>query len=189
MLIGYARVSTEDQATRLQLDALHAAGVHDIYQEKASAVSDRPQLRRLLGHIAPGDTLVVWKLDRLARSLVDLLSIIDKLNALGASFRSLTEPVDTSTPMGTFVVQVLGAVAQLERALIIQRTTAGMHAARARGVQLGRKPLLSPTETLEVCELFLSGLPPGDIAAAYGISRPLVYRLHMMRFRNKNPTS
>jgi DNA invertase Pin-like site-specific DNA recombinase len=189
MLKGYARVSTEDQITRLQIDALHAAGVFEIYQDKASAVSDRPELRRLLGQLRPGDTLVVWKLDRLARSLSDLLAIIQKLQDLGVSFRSLTEPVDTSTPMGTFVVQILGAVAQLERSIIIQRTTAGIQSARARGVQWGPKPMLSDLERSEVCELYDAGLPPRDIAAAYGISRPLVYRFLLMRARNKNPTS
>lgn len=188
MLVGYARVSTEDQETRLQLDALHAAGVTTIYQEKTSAVSARPELQSALASLRPGDTLVVWKLDRLARSLSDLLGIIDRLASRGASFRSLTEPVDTSTPMGVFVVQVLGAVAQLERSLIIQRTTAGIRAARARGVAWGRKPLLSDQEANEVAHLFASGVPPGDIADAYGISRPLVYRLHELRSGNKKPT-
>jgi DNA invertase Pin-like site-specific DNA recombinase len=188
MLVGYARVSTEDQITRLQLDALHAAGVTEIYQEKASAVSERPQLKQLLKHLGPGQTLVVWKLDRLARSLSDLLGIIDALQARGATFRSLTEPVDTSTPMGTFVVQVLGAVAQLERSLIIQRTTAGIRAARSRGVQWGRKPLLSPSERLEVAHLAASGVPPRAIAEAYGISRPLVYKIAELHSCNKKPT-
>lgn len=188
MLVGYARVSTEDQITRLQLDALHAAGVTTVFQEKTSAISARPELARAIDSLRPGDCLVVWKLDRLARSLSDLLRIIDRLADRGASFRSLTEPVDTSTPMGIFVVQVLGAVAQLERSLIIQRTTAGIRAARSRGVQWGRKPILSEHERREVAHLAASGLPPGAIAHAYGISRPLVYRILELYQDNKKPT-
>lgn len=188
VLVGYARVSTEDQETRLQLDALAVAGVQTIFEEKASAVSARPELRRAIASLRPGDTLVVWKLDRLARSLADLLGIIDTLSQAGASFRSLTEPVDTSTPMGTFVVQVLGAVAQLERSLIIQRTTAGIRAARARGVEWGRKPLLPEHQRREVAHLYACGIPPGDIARAYGISRPLVYRFVQLYGGNKKPT-
>lgn len=188
MLVGYARVSTEDQITRLQLDALNAAGVTTIFEEKTSAISARPELARAIDSLRPGDCLVVWKLDRLARSLADLLKILDRLADRGASFRSLTEPVDTSTPMGIFVVQVLGAVAQLERSLIIQRTTAGIRAARSRGVQWGRKPLLSTAERLEVAHLAASGVPPGAIAHAYGISRPLVYRIAELEGCNKKPT-
>lgn len=186
MLVGYARVSTEDQVTRLQLDALHAAGVGVVFQEKTSAISSRPELMRCIERLQAGDVLVVWKLDRLARSLADLLRILDRLRERGASFRSLTEPVDTSTPMGTFVVQVLGAVAQLERSLIIQRTTAGIRSARARGVQWGRRPILSDGEAFEVARLFEDGWPPGAIASAYGISRPLVYRLATLYGRDKD---
>ncbi|MDP3887129.1 recombinase family protein [Hydrogenophaga sp.] len=188
MLVGYARVSTEDQETRLQLDALRAAGVTCIYQEKTSAVGHRPQLRLALSELLPGDVLVVWKLDRLARSLSDLLALLDVLAERGAAFKSLTEPVDTSTAMGTFVVQILGAVAQLERSLIIQRTTAGIHAAIARGQRWGRPPILSEMEQIEVAKLALAGIPPGDVARAYGISRPLVYRLEAMYLNDKKPT-
>lgn len=188
MLVGYARVSTEDQETRLQLDALHAAGVTRIYQEKTSAVGQRPQLHLALSELLPGDVLVVWKLDRLARSLSDLLQLLDVLSARGAAFRSLTEPVDTSTPMGIFVVQILGAVAQLERSLIIQRTTAGIHAAIARGQKWGRRPILSDRDRREVAHLARSGIPLGDVATAYGISRPLVYRLESLHPDNKKPT-
>jgi DNA invertase Pin-like site-specific DNA recombinase len=188
VLVGYARVSTDQQDTRLQLDALHTAGVHRVYQDKASAVSVRPQLQAALSAMRPGDVLVVWKLDRLARSLADLLQLIQRLEALGASFRSLTEPVDTTTPMGIFVVQVLGAVAQLERSLIIQRTTAGIHAARSRGVQWGRRPILSELERREVAAIAAAGVPPGAIASAYGISRPLVYRLQSLYESHNRPT-
>lgn len=176
-LVGYARVSTVVQETRLQLDALRAAGVDLVYQEKASAVSTRPELRRCIRELRPGDVLVVWKLDRLARSLIDLLGILQTLADIGCSFRSLTEPVDTSTPMGTFVLQILGAVAQLERAMIIQRTTAGIRAARARGIAWGRRHLLPLDQRIEVAILSDSGIPIASIARAYGISRPLVYKL------------
>ena len=189
LLVGYARVSTTQQETRLQLDALHAAGVTRVYQDKASAVACRPALEAALASMCPGDTLVVWKLDRLARSLSDLLRLIERLGHLGASFKSLTEPVDTSTPMGVFVVQVLGAVAQLERSLIIQRTTAGIQSARARGVQWGRRPLLTETERLEVASIAEAGVPPGAIAAAYGISRPLVYHLQALYFSDERPNA
>lgn len=188
MLVGYARVSTEQQETRLQLDALHLAGVRKVYQDKASAVAQRPQLEAALSAMGRGDTLVVWKLDRLARSLSDLLHLIERLNRRGASFKSLTEPVDTSTPMGVFVVQVLGAVAQLERSLIIQRTTAGIRAARSRGVQWGRRKILTERERREVAAIAAAGLPPGAIAAAYGISRPLVYRLEALYRDHESPS-
>lgn len=188
VLVGYARVSTEQQETRLQLDALHEAGVARVYQDKASAVACRPALEAALASMRPGDTLVVWKLDRLARSLSDLLRLIERLGHLGASFKSLTEPVDTSTPMGVFVVQVLGAVAQLERSLIIQRTTAGIHAARSRGVQWGRRPLLTERERREVAAIAAAGVPPGAIASAYGISRALVYRLQALQLQDKCPS-
>lgn len=175
MLVGYARVSTIEQETNLQLDAFALAGVEVVYQEKTSSVGARPQLQRALHDMQPGDTLVVWKLDRLARSLMDLLGILEKLAARGCSFRSLTEPVDTSTPMGTFVLQVLGAVAQLERSMIIQRTTAGIHAARARGVIWGRRHVLPLDKRLEVVRLVKSGMPIAQVARMYAVSRGSVY--------------
>lgn len=133
-LVGYARVSTEDQATRAQEDQLRAAGCTVIYRERASGASRaRPELARLLAQIQPGDVLTVVRLDRLARSVRDLLEIVDTLQRKGAYFRSLSDPIDTSTPQGMFSLQVLGAVAQLERALISERTKAGVAAARARG--------------------------------------------------------
>lgn len=137
MLIGYARVSTKEQETYLQIDALGKAGVTKIYQEKASAVSARPQLQKCLASLRPGDVLVVYKMDRIARSLKDLLSILDQISRVGAAIRSLTEPLDTSGPIGTFMVQVLGAVAQLERSIIRERALAGQIAAYNRGVRWG----------------------------------------------------
>ena len=184
MLVGYARVSTVEQETALQLDALASAGIKIVFQEKASAVSHRPELQAAIHYMKPGHTLVVWKLDRLARSLFDLLGLLETLAEKGCSFRSLTEPIDTSTPMGVFVLQILGAVAQLERSMIIERTRAGIKAARDRGQVWGRRPLLSPGDALEVVYLARSGVPYASIADAYGISRPLVYKL-LSQFPNK----
>jgi DNA invertase Pin-like site-specific DNA recombinase len=133
-LVGYARVSTEEQATDAQVDELGAAGCQIVHQEHGSGASRaRPVLAKLMREIAAGDVLVVVRLDRLARSVSHLLAIIEDLDARGAHFRSLRDPIDTSTPQGMFSLQVLGAVAQLERALIAERTKAGMKAARARG--------------------------------------------------------
>ena len=139
-LVGYARVSTEEQGTDPQCDELRAAGCATILEERASGADrGRPVLARLLQGIRPGDTLVVVRLDRLARSVGHLLAVIEQLEARGAHFRSLRDPIDTSTPQGMFSLQVLGAVAQLERALIAERTKAGLHAARARG-RIGGNP-------------------------------------------------
>src|ERR1700761_4697869 len=133
-LIGYARVSTEEQGTDPQLDELRAAGCATILEEHASGADrSRPVLARLLREIRPGETLVVVRLDRLARSVSHLLAVIEQLEAREAHFRNLRDPIDTTTPQGMFSLQVLGAVAQLERALIAERTKAGLTAARALG--------------------------------------------------------
>jgi DNA invertase Pin-like site-specific DNA recombinase len=139
-LVGYARVSTEDQGTDPQLDELHAAGCAVLHEEHASGADrTRPVLARVLREIRPGETLVVVRLDRLARSVAHLLAVIERLEAKGAHFRSLRDPVDTTTPQGMFSLQVLGAVAQLERALIAERTKAGLRSAKARG-RVGGNP-------------------------------------------------
>jgi DNA invertase Pin-like site-specific DNA recombinase len=139
-LIGYARVSTDAQGTDPQLDELCAAGCEMVHEERASGADrSRPVLARLLQEIRPGETLVVVRLDRLARSVSHLLGVIEQLEGKGAHFRSLRDPIDTSTPQGMFSLQVLGAVAQLERALIAERTKAGLQAAKARG-RVGGNP-------------------------------------------------
>ncbi|HUC18829.1 MAG TPA: recombinase family protein [Acetobacteraceae bacterium] len=139
-LIGYARVSTEDQGTDPQSDELRAAGCGAIHEEHASGADrGRPVLARILREIRQGDTLIVVRLDRLARSVSHLLAVIEGLEAQGAHFRSLRDPIDTTTPQGMFSLQVLGAVAQLERALIAERTKAGLLAARKRG-RIGGNP-------------------------------------------------
>lgn len=141
-LIGYARVSTEDQLNDAQVDELRAAGCHRIHQEHGSGISRaRPVLTRLLKELTAGDVLVVVRLDRLARSVSHLLQVIEDLEGRGVHFRSLRDPIDTSTPQGMFSLQVLGAVAQLERALIAERTKSGMRAAKARGKLAGNPGL------------------------------------------------
>ncbi len=139
-LIGYARVSTEDQATAPQLEELRAAGCAETHEEQASGASrSRPVLARVLQQIRPGDVLVVVRIDRLARSLGHLLEVIEGLEASGAHFRSLHDPIDTASPQGKFTLQVLGAAAELERALIRERTIAGLNSARAKG-RIGGNP-------------------------------------------------
>src|SRR4029453_14172599 len=134
LAIGYARVSTQEQDLALQLDALRAAGCERIYTEKASgAQRDRPQLQAALDYMRADDTLVVWKLDRLARALRQLLDTVETLHARQMGLRSLTEAIDTSTPGGTLVFHLFGALAEFERSLIRERTRAGLAAARARG--------------------------------------------------------
>jgi DNA invertase Pin-like site-specific DNA recombinase len=156
MLVGYARVSTTDQDTALQLDALKKAGVRLVFNEAGSGVGPRPELHRALDRLCAGDVLVVWKLDRVARGLGDLLSILARLKAAGASIRSLTEPIDTSSPIGEFTFQILGAVAQLERSMIRERVMAGQAAARARGKRWGPPRTLSEDQEAELVQLWLS---------------------------------
>ena len=152
-LIGYARVSTEEQGTDPQADELRAAGCATVVEEHASGTDrSRPVLARLLGEIRPAETLVVVRLDRLARSVAHLLAIIDQLEAGGAHFRSLRDPIDTSTPQGMFSLQVLGAVAQLERALIAERTKAGLLTARRRG-RVGGNPGLRAGDPAAIAKL------------------------------------
>lgn len=182
MLIGYARVSTTDQDTRLQLDALSRAGCELLFQESGSSIGPRPQLHKALARVKPGDVLIVWKIDRLARSLVDLLGIIERLEAKGAAIRSLTEHIDTSTPIGEFVLHILGAFAQLERSIIRERSMAGQQAARERGSIIGRKRSATPEQERHVLRLHSDGFTMSGISQAVGISQSTVkrtiYRTH-----------
>ena len=147
MLIGYARVSTLDQSPDLQRDALRAAGCERIFEERASgAARDRPQLAAALDFMRPGDALAVWKLDRLARSLRQLIETVETLETRGLGLRSLTEAIDTATPGGRLVFHLFGALAEFERAVIRERTRAGLEAARARGRRGGRPPALGPAD-------------------------------------------
>lgn len=177
-LVGYARVSTRDQDTRMQIDALLAAGAMDIRQEKCSSVGARPELRRLLSELKRGDVLLVYKMDRIARSLKDLLEILDSLHKVGATIRSLTEPLDTSGPIGTFMVQVLGAVAQLERGIIRERAIAGQVAAINRGVVWGgRKPSLDSDQAAIALVMRSQGRTQQEVADHFGVSRSTISRL------------
>ncbi|HEY3265585.1 MAG TPA: recombinase family protein [Armatimonadota bacterium] len=145
MKIGYARVSSEDQNLDLQQDALTQAGCERIYGEKESGgKADRPELLRLLEMLRPGDTLVVWRLDRLGRSLKHLIETVERLEATGVGFQSVTEAIDTTTSGGKLVFHIFAALAEFERTLIRERTRAGPKAARARGRQGGRPTVLSP---------------------------------------------
>jgi DNA invertase Pin-like site-specific DNA recombinase len=140
-LIGYARVSTTDQTPDLQLDALAAAGCYRVFTDTASgALDERPELAAALDQLRPGDTLVVWKLDRLGRSLRNLIDVIGELQRRDVGFRSVQESIDTTIPAGKLVFHVFGALAEFERDLIRERTTAGLTAARARGVAAADPP-------------------------------------------------
>lgn len=178
MLIGYARVSTNEQETRAQLDALRRAGVRKVFEEKTSSVGPRLELQRALASMKPGDVLVVWKLDRLARSLKDLLHLLEALQHLQCSFRSLTEPIDTTSALGEFVLQILGAVAQFERSLIRERAIAGQVAAWERGVRWGGTPrAISEEDARELVLMKQTGLfTIPMLAEVFGCSESTVWR-------------
>ena len=143
MILGYVRVSTKEQNLDLQLDALKNVGVEKFYEDKISSIKDRPQADALLEYARAGDTIVVWKFDRIARSLKHLITIVENLKLKEVKFVSVTEQIDTSTPIGQFFLHITGAFAELERNLIIERTNAGLTAARERGRIGGRKKGLS----------------------------------------------
>nr|WP_315238083.1 recombinase family protein [uncultured Albidiferax sp.] len=186
MLIGYARVSTNHQETHLQMDALQRAGVVKIYQEKASSVGKRLELQKALEAVRSGDVLVVYKIDRFARSLKDLLTILERIAAKSASIRSLTEPLDTTTPLGMFMVQVLGAVAQLEHKIIRQRVVDGQVAAIKRGQVFGRPKILDNAQELEVLRLVDQGCKKSHVAKRFGVSYMVVRRILDEQLGRKN---
>jgi len=158
MLIGYARVSTNDQETTAQVAALKAAGCERIYREKASGGRwDRPELHRLLDQLRKGDVLVVWKLDRLSRSLRDVLTIMERLVESKAGFRSLTEAIDTTTPAGRMMMQMVGAFAEFERAMLRERTKAGLENARRDGRVGGRPRKLNNQQQDEIVQMVSKG--------------------------------
>ena len=158
MKMGYARVSTQDQDTTAQISALKAAGCEMIFQEKASSGRwDRPELQRLLEQLRKGDVLVVWKLDRLSRSLKDVLLLMEKIQASDAGFQSLTEAIDTTSPAGRMFLQIVGSFAEFERAMLRERTKNGLDAARAQGRVGGRRPKLKPHQEAEIIKLVQAG--------------------------------
>src|SRR5437879_5744042 len=179
MLIGYARVSTNNQDTAAQVAALKAAGCERMYREKASGGRwDRPELHRLLDQLRKSDVLLVWKLDRLSRSLRDVLTIMERLAEAKAGFRSLTEAIDTTTPAGRMMMQMVGAFAEFERAMLKERTKAGLEAARREGRIGGRRPKLSSRQRTEITRMVSRGdKTAADAARLFSVHPATVSRL------------
>lgn len=177
MLIGYARVSTQDQNLDLQKNALIRAECEHLYEDTASGKNARrPGLKRALKRLRPGDSLVVWKLDRLGRSVRDLITLVSDLQARGVHFRSLTDSIDTSTPAGRFFFHVMSALAEMERELIIERTRAGLAAAREQGRIGGKRRVMTP-EVVERCRGMLSnGATRAQIALVIGVDVKTIYK-------------
>jgi DNA invertase Pin-like site-specific DNA recombinase len=173
MIIGYARVSTQDQNPQLQLDALASASCEQVFHETATGtLRERPQLTACLRTLRKGDALVVWKLDRLARSLKDLVEIVHDLNQRGIGFRSLTESIDTTSSGGRLVFHIFGALAEFEHSLIRERTIAGLAAARARGRKGGRKPALSSADVRKAAAMLADpSITKAEVAKHFGVSR------------------
>ena len=178
MILGYARVSTDEQDTAAQVAALKTAGCERTYREKASGVRwDRPELHRLLDQLREGDLLVVWKLDRLSRSLRDVLIIMERLAEARVGFRSLTEAIDTTTPAGRMMMQMVGAFAEFERAMLRERTKAGLDAARQDGRIGGRRPKLSPQQQAEIRKMVRGDKTAADAARLFKVHPATVSRL------------
>lgn len=178
MLLGYARVSTDQQDHALQLDALAKAGCDRVFTETASGTkTDRAELAKLMEQARAGDTIVVWRLDRLGRSLKHLIEISDQLQARGIGLRSLTESIDTSTPAGRFLFSLLGALAAMEREVLVERTKAGLAAAAARGRRGGRPPALDDAK-IRAAKAMLAGgtMSAGEVAKQLGVAPSTLYR-------------
>ncbi len=191
--LGYARVSTAEQTAALQEDALRAAGCLRIWSDTASGSrTDRPQLAALFDHLRAGDTLVVWRLDRLGRSLPHLIEIISDLEARGVGFKSVQENIDTTTPGGRLVFHVFGALASFELELVRERTLAGLAAARERGLLGGRPSALSPAKLKQARKMIGEKTPLTEVAEVLGVSRATLYRrvpeLGEGRTRRRTPT-
>lgn len=177
MRIGYARVSTEDQDLALQTLALEQAHCERVFTDKASGTRDnRPGLKEAVSHLRDGDTLVVWKLDRLGRGVKGLIDLVTDLESREIHFQSLTDQIDTSTPAGRFFFHVMASLAQMERELIVERTRAGLEAARQRGRVGGRKRRMTESKIEAARKLFAGGTPPKDIAKNLSVSVPTLYR-------------
>lgn len=179
MKIGYARVSTQDQNLDLQLKALKKADCRKIFREKMSGFNrQRPEFQRMLEQLRPGDTVVVWKLDRLARSTRDLLNTMETINDAGAKFQSLSEPwANTTTHAGKMIMTVFAGIAEFERDLIRERTSAGREAAKQRGVQFGRPRKLNPDQVELVGQLLAAGKPIREIARTFNVHEATIYRV------------
>ena len=177
MLIGYARVSTGEQNTDLQIKALKEAKCKQIHEEAASGAAERPVLEQVLRSLKPGDVLLAYKVDRLARSLYDLMRVFRAVEAAGATFKSLTEPIETTTAVGRLMVQMLGAFAEFERALIRERCAAGMVAAREKGTRFGRPPKLTDEQRAGAAARIKAGEPVDAVAQRFGVSEETILRI------------
>lgn len=174
---GYARVSTDEQSCALQIDALKAAQCDLIFEEKISGKSKRlPELERALAAMTATDKIVVWRLDRLGRNFRQLVDIADRLNARSAHIVSLTEGIDTSTAMGEVIYRIISVFADLEHKTIVERTKAGLQAAKSRGRVLGRRPKLNRQQILEVKSLLAEGHPVKSVAHRFGVHQATVFR-------------
>jgi DNA invertase Pin-like site-specific DNA recombinase len=173
MIIGYARVSTQDQNPDYQVDALEKSGCEQIFQEKMTGkLRERPELSQCLRMLRTGDTLIVWKLDRLARSLKDLVEIVQDLNDREIGFKSLTEAIDTTNSGGRLVFHIFGALAEFEHSLIRERTIAGLEAARARGRKGGRKPKMSDADIRKASAMLSDpDITKKEVAKHFDVSR------------------
>lgn len=177
MLIGYARVSTDDQNLDLQLDALKATGCERLFTDKVTgAAATKEGLSEAISYMRKGDTLVVWKLDRLGRTVKGLVELVEGLQAQGMQFKSVTDAIDTSTTAGKFFFHVMAALAEMERELIRERTRAGLAAARARGRLGGRKPKMDASKIESAKLLIHSGMTGQEAATNLGVSRATLYR-------------
>lgn len=177
MLIGYARVSTGDQNLELQLEALRKAGCEEIFEDAISGTrSKRPGLDKALELLRKDDTLVVWKLDRLGRSVKHLVNMVGDLHEKGVQFKSLTDSIDTGTPSGRFFFHVMASLAEMERELTVERTRAGLETARKLGRKGGRRRKMTDSKVESAKKLLLNGIPPKDVAKNLGVSVPTLYR-------------
>ena len=179
MLIGYARTSTNDQNLDLQLDALQEAGCERIFSDKgvSGTKAVRPGLSEVLAHLRPGDVLVVWRLDRVGRSTKDVLVLVERLQADGVAFRSLTEEISTTGPTGKVLLTIIAALAEMERAVLVERTHAGLAAARARGRVGGRRRMLTPKQDTAIRKLYEArGNSISEIAGMFNVSSPTIWR-------------
>ena len=177
MLIGYARVSTQDQNLVLQSEALTKAGCEKIFNDKISGSrAERPGLTKALEMLREGDTLVVWKLDRLGRSVKNLVDLVGELHQQGIQFKSLTDAIDTGTPSGRFFFHVMASLAEMERELTVERTRAGLEVARQLGRKGGRRRQMTESKIESAKKLLANGVPPRDVAMNLGVSVPTLYR-------------
>lgn len=177
MLIGYARVSTQDQNLQMQLEALDKIGCEKIFEEKISGTkTNRPELTRTLEMLRSGDTLCVWKLDRLGRSVKDLVNLVTQLLDKGIQFKSVTDNIDTTSASGRFFFNIMASLAQMERELIVERTRAGLAVARKAGRVGGRRRVMTEAKLSSAKKLLASGTPPRDVADSLGVSVPTLYR-------------